>query len=382
MKKSIFMLGIGISSLAMGQHTDPYADFNAQKQSIELSTGITMKYIQTGNPAGMPVILLHGATDTGRSFQLMMEELIQINQNLRIIAPDLRGHGETSMPSDCAAAPEQCFTMAAFASDIIALMDQKNIPQAHVVAHSMGSMVAQDLALHHAERVSSLVLIGTFVDGINSSAIHEFLIAGLLEGSWKPLLEAQAGFRWPEDAYTLTPNDLGSEVTDFLKKNWVYEIATDEAYLQAVYRETVQTPIGTWIGAIRALGEIDNGKALENLQVPTLVLWPTQDMFFSQPDQEKVKSALATAARRHGTSIIYKTYGKIPLPPTGYQENDLGHNLHWAAPKAVAADVSSFIKIGFPVDNISFVNSENLQQVLTEEGKDNIVVLGSEKVNP
>ncbi len=381
MKKTIIILMVAIATQTLGQTADPYAEFKAQKKSIALSTGITMKYIETGRAEGTPLILLHGFTDTGRSFQLMIAELLRIRQDLRIIAPDLRGHGQSSLPSDsaCAAAPEQCFTMAAFASDIIALMDAKKISQAHVVGHSMGSAVAQQLTLDHAERVKSLVLIGTFVEGIYSTGIQDFLKAGLLEGTWKPTLEAKTGFRWPEDAYRITASDMGSEVTTFLKKNWVYEIATPEAYLQAIFEETIQTPLGTWIGVIMALSTFDNSKALENLRVPTLVLWPTQDMFFPAPDQEKVKTALSKAARRQGIPIMYKTYGKIPLPVSGYQANDLGHNLQWAAPQAVAADVSSFIQTGFPLANISFLSPDNTEQVLTEEGKANLIVWGREK---
>ena len=383
MKKAILILSMCISTLTFGQPADKYADFSAQKKSIVLSTGITMKYIETGNAEGAPLILLHGLTDTGRSFQLMIEELTRTNKDLRIIAPDLRGHGETSMPDEsaCAAAPEQCFTIVDFASDIIALMDQKSITKAYVVGHSMGSVIAQELALNYAERVNSVVLIGTYVNGKTNAFLHDFLLAGLVEGAWKPALEAQEDFRWPEGAYTLTPNDLGAEVTDFLKENWVYEIATDEAYLESIHKETIQTPIGTWIGAIKVLCEVDNREALQHLRVPTLVLWATQDMAFPQPDQEQVKAALAKASGMHGTRIIYKTYGKIPLPASGYQENDLGHNLQWPAPKEVAADVSAFIKNGFPLSNIPYVNPENMQQVLTEEGNTNIIVWGSEKVN-
>lgn len=79
------------------------------------------------------------------------------------------------------------------------------------------------------------------------------------------------------------------------------------------------------------------------------------------------------ASQRHGTKIIYKTYGKIPLPASGYQENDLGHNLQRAAPKQVAADVSVFITSGFPVAGLTYINSQNAMQVLSEKSNVNIL---------
>ena len=44
-------------------------------------------------------------------------------------------------------------------------------------------------------------------------------------------------------------------------------------------------------------------------------------------------------------------YGVVPLPASGAQENDIGHNLQWEAPKAVAADILSFVKTGMPTSN-------------------------------
>src|SRR5688572_33355692 len=97
MKTIVTLVAFIFSSLAFGQNT--FADFNRQKRVIELNTGICMKYIDTGNPNGTPLVLLHGYTDTSRSFQLLIQDLLRINRNIRIIAPDLRGHGETSMPN-------------------------------------------------------------------------------------------------------------------------------------------------------------------------------------------------------------------------------------------------------------------------------------------
>ncbi len=186
-------------------------------------------------------------------------------------------------------------------------------------------------------------------------------------------MEKRKNFRWPSDAYSVTPKELGPEVTGFLKENWVTEIATDEAYLEAIYQETIQVPVGTWIGMFKALGKVDNREAMANVKVPLLVLKASQDMLVPEPDQAQVKAALEKASQRHGTKIIYKTYGKIPLPASGYQENDLGHNLPWAAPKQVAADISAFINDGYPVADISFVNPDNPKQILTETTHVNII---------
>lgn len=78
---------------------------------------------------------------------------------------------------------------ADFASDVVALMNQINIFKVHIVGHSMGSVIAWELALNYANRVSSMVLIGTFVNGKECPRIHDFMIATMIEGKLKPALE-------------------------------------------------------------------------------------------------------------------------------------------------------------------------------------------------
>jgi len=379
MKFNLVVLALFLQTLAFSQVFDKFAEFSAQKQVVALRTGINMKYSVAGNPNGVPVILIHGYTDSGRSFQFLMNELAKEAPHLRIIAPDLRGHGDSSMPdsAQCAQKPEDCFSIASFSADIIALMDQLGIGKAHLVGHSMGSLIAQEMALKYSGRVKTVVLIGTFINGKENAGIHQFLIKDMLEGVWKTSLEKRAGFRWPADAWSVTPHDLGLDVESFLKENWVFDPVADDDFVAAILPETCHTPLGTWIGAIKSIGKTDNRETLKNLKKPTLVLWATQDNFFpEQPDQEEMKRVLRATAQSNGVRVIYKTYGKSPLPESGVQTNDVGHNLHWGAPKEVAADIASFIKTGFPKDGLPYANPEHIKQILVEDTNSGISVWG------
>ena len=317
-------------------------DFNDMKKSLDLPTGICMSYIDAGKPTGTPVLLIHGYTDTSRSFQLLIEDLQQIDNEIRIIAPDLRGHGQSSMPDPCQCeeVPEQCFTQGQFSADILALLDQLEIQKTHIVGHSMGSIIAQTLALEHPEHVFSMTLLGTFVNGKESPVIHDFLIRDLIEEDWKCTLEEERHVSWPQDAYSILPLNMGERVMDYLKENWVVEAGAAKEFLDAIFPETLRVPLGTWIGAIKSLGEIDYRGALQKLKIPTLILWGEQDAVTGPRDQEQVKSAFQAAAAATGTKVIYKTYGE--LPGVGYKLEP-GHNFHWAAHKAVAEDISAFI---------------------------------------
>jgi pimeloyl-ACP methyl ester carboxylesterase len=367
MKTILTLAGILISSIVFSQ--TKFDEFNRKKRFLELSTGICMKYIDTGNLSGPQLLLLHGYTDTSRSFQLLIEDLQRAQGNVRIIAPDLRGHGESSMPNPigCKSAPEKCFTPKLFAQDVIDLMDQLCVDKIHVAGHSMGSIIAQELALNYPERIASMTLIGTFVNGEESDVIHNFLIAELIETDYRCIVEEQDKGVWPADAYTTLPLHMGEKIKTYLKENWVVETSAAEDFLEAVFPETLKIPLGTWIGAIKSLGDIDYRSALKGLKIPTMILWSTQDVMISSKDQEQVKAAFQSAAKANGTKIIYKTYGKLPPPPPGYALSDLGHNLHWAAPKEVANDIYSFITSGRPVNNLPYANPSNHKEILLDE---------------
>lgn len=355
---------------------DIYAAFNESKKFIDLKTGIRLAYVDKGNPTGEPVILLHGYTDASRSFQLMIDELSHLNNNLRIIAADLRGHGQSSMPKPdhCRETPGKCFTMDLFAADIIDLMDQLKIPRATIVGASMGSIVTQTMALQHPGRIKKIILVGTFVNGKNNVTLHDFLLGEMIGKNWRSILEKRPGFKWPADAYLLTPADLGKETADFLKANWVSEVCADDKFIESVYPETMKTPLGTWIGPITALGEWDNREALKKLVTPTLILWGTQDPLLTFDVQEEVKSAFRSAAAANGTKVIYKIYGKSKLVQ-GTALNDIGHNIHWAAPKDVAMDVNAFILNDNPIRSHPYANPKNAREILIDNNGDNITVL-------
>jgi pimeloyl-ACP methyl ester carboxylesterase len=80
--------------------------------------------------------------------------LRKLGRHFRLVLVDNRGFGRSDRPAGL-------FGVAAMAGDIVAVLDAAGIRRAHVMGASLGGMVAQELAITHAERVDGLVLACT-----------------------------------------------------------------------------------------------------------------------------------------------------------------------------------------------------------------------------
>ena len=82
-------------------------------QTAELATGVTLEYTEQGDPSGVPVLLLHGLSDSRRSFERVLPHL---PASIRALAVTQRGHGDSGKP-------ESGYTADDFAADAAAFMD-------------------------------------------------------------------------------------------------------------------------------------------------------------------------------------------------------------------------------------------------------------------
>jgi pimeloyl-ACP methyl ester carboxylesterase/sterol desaturase/sphingolipid hydroxylase (fatty acid hydroxylase superfamily) len=328
-------------------HSEPQI---GDKLTIELSTGITMTYTDIGKPSGEVVMFLHGYTDTSRSFKEVIKEIAENDPTARIIAPDLRGHGESSVPEDGS------YEISDFKEDVLALLNQLKIEKVHLIGHSLGSVVAQLLAVEHPDKVYDLVLIGTFVYGKENPVLNDFLMKQLLMEDWIPRLNEKYGPAGLDSLKFLAPVDLGMEVTAFLRNNWVTELRASDEFLNEVYEETIHIPLITWYAALEAQINVDHRNLLSQLRVPVLVIYGGDDeIFLADPDQDYVKASLRMARENHNTPVFYKTYKRL-----NDSQPKIGHNTHWGLSSHIALDIVEFSHFAQPVNTAEneFVSSE------------------------
>ncbi len=119
---------------------------------------VRLSYFVEGD--GAPVTLLHGFTQSGRSWR---EVIARLGPAYRWIVPDLRGHGET------VTRPGAPCTMEACAGDLLMLWDHLGVEQTHLAGYSMGGRLALHVAARHPERILSLLTVGAHA-GLDESA--------------------------------------------------------------------------------------------------------------------------------------------------------------------------------------------------------------------
>ncbi len=109
---------------------------------------IRIHYVEEGN--GEPLILIHSV---GQSVYTWRNMFSRLSLNYRVIALDLPGHGYSSRPENFS------YTIEEQAKVLELFMDAINIESAHIMAFSMGSAYALELAMEHPERIGKVVLI-------------------------------------------------------------------------------------------------------------------------------------------------------------------------------------------------------------------------------
>src|SRR5246127_1916236 len=122
-------------------------DMTEIKHHTILANGIRQHYLQAGD--GAPVVLLHGFPETSYAWRHQVPELAR---KYRVIAPDLRGYGETDKPATG-------YDKRNMATDLRELMRVLEIPKIALIGHDRGARVATSFAKDHPDAIDRLVVV-------------------------------------------------------------------------------------------------------------------------------------------------------------------------------------------------------------------------------
>ena len=281
--RSIAVFALAVACIIGG----PAFGADEAKKRTVVDDDVELAYREAGDRSDPTLLLLHGLTDSTHDWSLMMERL---SKRFHVLALDQRGHGES-------AAPKYGYTVPRFAADAIEFLDAMGIERAHVAGFSMGTFVAQHMAILAPDRVSKLVLIAT---------------ANTAQGN--------PGLAWTWEK--IQGFDQG--VPDDFLDTWDDTVtAVPDAFVSKMKTIQKNTPLHVWRGATKMLMEHDHSPFLGKVDHPTLILWGTEDAFFSKDDQKNLLDLLPNAR--------LNTY------------NGTGHNIPWEEPQRAAKDMVEFL---------------------------------------
>lgn len=259
---------------------------------LTLPDGNTMEYVR--RPGGTkPIVLIHGYADSWYSFKGVMDFL---PDNFAAFAPSLLGHGRSSKP-------KQAYSIDGFAENVADFMRLVGIQRSAVVGHSMGTFVAQSIALNRPEIISSMVLIGSAVTADNA----------VLRGVYKEAIE----FEDPVPS---------SFVWNFQGGTCVGPVDPSMS-LEGIVSESSLLPAHVWSSALKGLIDYRaadfDGQNLHSLRTPTLLLGGAKDEIFVEAAQRDLAEALP--------------HSEIWLDP------HCGHSPNWEKAQRTAEQIAEFV---------------------------------------
>ena len=259
--------------------------------SVDLANGVRLPYVEQGDPLGVPVLLLHGITDSWHSFERVLPHL---PDSIRAFALSQRGHGDADRPTTG-------YRPQDFAADLAAFMHALDLGPAVIAGHSMGASIAQRFAIDHPGRTLGLVLVGSLTTWRGHPDFVEL---------------------WDSVVSTLTDPIDPDFVREFQESTLAQPVPPE--FLETVVRESLKLPARVWRAVLlEGLLEADFSGELAKIQVPTLIFRGDQDAF-TRNGQEALTAAIA------GSRLVVYA--------------GAGHGLHWEEPGRFAADLTAFVE--------------------------------------
>jgi 2-hydroxymuconate-semialdehyde hydrolase len=207
--------------------------------------GIATNYIEAGDAANLPLILIHGSGPGVTAFANWRGVIPDFAQSFHVFAPDTLGFGYTDFPTDI-----QGFDMDRWVAHLVGFMDALGIAKAHFIGNSYGGALTLALAARHPDRVDRIVLMGAaglpfpITDGLarvwgyqpSLDAMRELMTTFAYDPSLVKEEIVQSRY---EASVRPGAQEAFSSLFPAPRQRWLDALATDEAALQALPHSTL-----------------------------------------------------------------------------------------------------------------------------------------------
>jgi len=253
--------------------------------SVDLKTGATVAYEDKGS--GRPIILLHGVAMSRAFFERNVDELARDH---RVIALDFRGHGSSPQLDDG-------HTVAQYARDVRALIEDLDLRGAVLVGWSMGSLVIWDYLRQFGddERVAGVVIVSQGP-------------SDLIQDDWPHGIADHDTLR---EYLAMMQDDNRGFLGGFLPE--MFHTAPDDATIERLLDDICRAGANTATLILADQTVQDYRADIPGYQVPHLLVWGS--------DEKVVKLASAdwlTAALPNSEVYVFDTSGHCPM----WEESD------------------------------------------------------------
>ncbi len=213
------------------------------------------------------LVLVHGFSKNRRFWYQWIPVLAR---DYRVIRVDQRGHGESA----AALSPDAEINFAAFAADMVSLLDAVGVEKAHFVMAELTTTVAVHLGAKFPDRVLSLVLPGSAAFAGRVTPRHD-VATPRPEGDWSQLLREKGSEVW---ARTTNSVRLPADASNELKEWYISQQAQmDPETLIKVFQSSPNQSVVEW---------------LSKIQAPTLLIGGSEAMHASPEDLYKSASMI------------------------------------------------------------------------------------------
>ncbi len=280
---------------------------DSHRHQMHTKSGL-ISYLDTGGP-GRPALFVHGV---GTSSLLWRNVIDQLDGQRRCVAIDLPLHGQTPASAD------QEFTLPALADFIAGCCDALELTGIDLVANDTGGAVAQVFAARNPDRLATLTLTNCEThDNVHPLPLLPGLVLARL-GLLAPL-----GRRLPRNIPLARKRFYGGGYQDVGKlpegvvRAWIEPVLGSAQSARQFQR---------WALSVRARDLLAVEPALARLQVPTLIVWGTGDMFFKRKWAYWLRDTIPGA-----TEVIEFDGARIFFPDERATEFTAALRRHWDA---------------------------------------------------
>ena len=252
-------------------------EVNLTRRRIICPDGMEVHALVGGS--GSPVLLLHGCPQTSVMWREVASTLAH---RFTVVAPDLRGYGESSHP--VGHADHSNYSFRAMALDQVHLMDALDFAEFRVAGHDRGGRVAHRLALDHPERVQRLAVL----DILPTLTMYAHTDRTFATAYWEWFFFTQdAGF--PEALIGAAPEAfLDHELGELRQRGVITEDAW-QAYVTALADPSaVHGMCEDYRAAATIDLEHDRHDLSRRVECPLLVLWGTENVVWRPYDMLRV----------------------------------------------------------------------------------------------